>query len=134
MHIDFTNVKSGFEPIPEGTYEAIVFEVEQKISQAGKPYLNWQLKLLGGDNDGRRAFYMTSLSPAALWKLKEVLHNLGFSKESLAGEFDLDIASLIGKECTIVIQHEEYNGDTRDRVVNVLPSGSAATGDAGLYR
>lgn len=136
ISVDFTNVgDGGFEPLPEGMYEATVFEVEQRIGKdSGKPYLNWQFKIQGGDYDGRRAFYMTSLAPNALWKLKQVLINLGFDKEDLVGNFDLDITSLPGLDCTIVIEHEAYNGEMRDRVINVLPAGNADTSDVNLYR
>lgn len=135
IRVDFTNVGGGFEPIPEGTYDATVFEVEQKVGQnSGKPYLNWQFKIQGGEHDGRRAFYMTSLSPNALWKLKQNLSELGFSKEQLAGEFDLDLTELIGLECSIVIGHEEYQGEMRDRVLDIKAAGSGSSGDAALYR
>ena len=133
--VDFTGVQSGFEPIPEGKYEATVFQVEQKTSQAGNPYLNWQFKIQGGDFDGRRMFYMTSLTPQSLWKLKQVLHRLGYTDEQLEGEFELDLADLPGLECTIVVGHEQYNGETRDRVLDVLEAGNADdTGDAMLLR
>lgn len=135
LRVDFTDVQSSFSPIPEGKYEATIFEVEQKVSQAGKPYLNWQLKVQGGECDGRRAFFMTSLAPAALWKLKQVLHNLGYSDEELDGEMDIDIIDLVGKECTIIITHEEYQGEMRDRVGDILAAGNADdSADSALYR
>ena len=136
IRVDFTDVQSNFEPIPEGKYDAVVFDVEQRISQAQKPYLNWLLKIQGGEFDGRSAFFMTSLSPNALWKLKQVLHNLGWTSEELAGNLELDLVDLAGKECTIVITHEEYNGETRSRVSDILAAGNAdsVTGDAELYR
>lgn len=135
IRVDFTDVKSGFEPIPEGKYDATVFEVEQKVgNNSGKPYLNWQLKIQGGEFDGRRVFYMTSLSPNALWKLKANLNALGYSKEELEGDFDLDTTDVVGKSCTVVITHEEYNGEVRDRVADLLEAGGAESGDAALYR
>jgi len=135
IRVDFTDVKGGFEPIPEGKYDATVFEVEQRISQSsGQPYLNWQFKIQGGEFDGRRAFYMTSLQPQALWKLKQVLSNLGFDEEALSGDFELDPSELAGLECTVVIAHEQYQGETRDRVVEVLEMGNADNGDVDLYR
>jgi hypothetical protein len=135
IRVDFTDVKSGFEPIPEGKYEAVVFEVEQKVGQnSGKPYLNWQLKIQGGEFDGRRLFYMTSLSPNALWKLKTNLIALGYTKEEVEGDFDLDLPDLCGRECTVVVTHEEYQGEMRDRVADILEAGGAESGDASLYR
>jgi hypothetical protein len=136
LRVDFTDVRDGgFEPLPEGEYEATVFEVEQKVGQSsGKPYLNWQFKLQDPNYDNRRAFFMTSLSPNALWKLKDTLKALGVDEEDLAGNFELDPQELVGTECTIKIGHEEYNGEVRDRVLDVLPAGSASSGDIDLYR
>ena len=129
IRVDFTGVSSGFEKIEPGTYLARVESIEQKMSQAGKPYLNWKFNLVGGEYDGRKAFYMTSLSPNALWKLKDTLINaFGFSKEDLAGAFDIDVEDLIGQECALIIGEEEYQGEMRDRVLDVKDSSVAADG------
>ena len=139
ISIDFSNVKSGFEPIPEGTYNAVVVEVEPRTSQAGKPYLNWKLRLQGGEYDGRTVFYTTSLQPQSLWNLKDALIALGFPKEQLnSPEFQLDTNDLLQLECCVVIKHETYNGELRDRVQRLLPAtaggGSSLAGGADLYR
>jgi hypothetical protein len=134
IRVDFTNVENKFETIPEGNYEAVVFEVEQKVGKSsGKPYLNWQLKIQGGEYDGRRLFYMTSLSPNALWKLKENLAALGYTDEELAGDFELDTTDLLGRECVAIVKHEEYQGVARDKVDNIIPSGAGSTEDVSLY-
>jgi Protein of unknown function (DUF669) len=136
IRVDFTDVKDNqFEPLPEGTYSAEVLEVEQKMGKSSnKPYLNWQFKIDGGEHDGRRAFYMTSLSEKALWKLKQVLKNLGLDVD---GQLDLDPADLVGLPCVIKIEHEEYEGEMRDRVTDVYgPDAATSDGSAGvdLYR
>ena len=120
ISVDFTNVSSGFESIEPGNYLARVEKIESKMSQAGKPYLNWHFKISGGDYDNRTAFFMTSLAPNALWKLKQVLI-AAFDKEEedLSGEFELDTEELIGHEVTLIIGEEEYNGEMRDRVLDV---------------
>lgn len=129
IRVDFTGVSSGFEKIEPGTYLARVESIEQKMSQAGKPYLNWKFNLVGGEYDGRKAFYMTSLSPNALWKLKDTLINaFGFSTEDLAGAFDIDVEDLIGQECALIIGEEEYQGEMRDRVLDVKDASVAADG------
>lgn len=120
IHVDFTGVSSGFEKIEPGTYLARVGKIEQRMSQANKPYLNWEFTITGGQYDGRKAWYMTSLSPNALWKLKDVLINaFGKDREDLAGDFDLDTEELIGEEVALIIGEEMYNGEMRDRVLDV---------------
>lgn len=129
MFIDFTNVSSGFEKIEPGIYSGRVSKIEQKVSQAGKPYLNWTLEIVGGEYDGRKTFFMTSLSPNALWKLKDVLLNaFGFTKEDLSGNFDFDITDLIGQECAIVMGEEEYQGEMRDRCLDLKDISLADSG------
>jgi len=129
IRVDFTGVSSGFEKIEPGTYLARVKGIEQKMSQAGKPYLNWSFTIVGGTYDGRVAFYMTSLAPNALWKLKDTLIKaFGFTKEDLAGEFDFDPIDLIGQECALVVGEEEYQGEMRDRVLDVICSSAADEG------
>ena len=129
IRVDFTGVSSGFEKIEPGTYLARVEGIEQKMSQAGKPYLNWKFNIVGGEYDGRKAFYMASLAPNALWKLKDTpIKAFGYSKEDLAGEFDFDPIDLIGHECALVVGEEEYQGEMRDRVLDVIDSSAAAEG------
>lgn len=129
MVVDFTGVSSGFEKIEPGTYLARVEKIEQKMSQAGKPYLNWTLQLMGGDVDGRKTFFMTSLAPNALWKLKDCLIKaFGYTKDDLSGQFELDIEELIGQECAVVIGEEEYQGEMRDRCLDILDASAADDG------
>ena len=137
LRVDFTNVGSGFEPIPDGEYEATVYSCEVKTGQtSGQPYLNWQFKLQGGEFDGRRVFYTTSLQPQSLWNLKKLLIALGYNAEDLKGSFDLEpiMSEVPGMECVVVIGHEEYNGETRDRVLDVKAAGSSSPGDVALFR
>jgi len=122
IRVDFTDVGGAdFQPIEPGTYNAVVFNAEVRDSQAGKPYINWDFKITGPKYEGRHQWYMTSLQKQALWKLKQMLLRLGVPEEKLTGVFDLDLEELIGKPCKIVVEHEQYQGQIRDRVVDVLP-------------
>ena len=131
MHVDFTGVSSGFEKIEPGTYLARVEKIEQRMSQANKPYLNWTFNIVGGQYDGRKAFYMTSLAPNALWKLKDMLVNaFGLDREDLKGSFDFDETEFIGEEVALIVGEEEYQGEMRDRVLDVKHSSVADDGPA----
>lgn len=125
IRVDFTDVQdTGFTPLDVGTYNAVVFDAGVREGRtSGKPYVNWEMKIVDGDSAGRRAWYTTSLQPQSLWKLRQVLVNLGTNPEELEGDFELELADYIGRTCRIVIGHEEYNGEVRDRVVDVLPAG-----------
>lgn len=129
MHVDFTGVSSGFEKIEPGTYLARVEKIEQRMSQANKPYLNWTFNIVGGQYDGRKAFYMTSLAPNALWKLKEMLINaFNKDKDELQGSFDFNEEEYIGEEVALIVGEEEYNGEMRDRVLDVKDASIADDG------
>jgi len=119
ISLDFTGVQGGdFEPLPKGKYNATVFEVTEEESKAGKPYLSFQFKIQDEGFNNRRAFLNASLQPQALWNVKGILKNLGV--EGLDGQFELDLDDLAGKPCQILIGHEVYEGETRDRVKKVL--------------
>lgn len=126
--VDFTNVQGEFEPLPKGRYDAVVYEVELRESQAGKPYLNWQFKIVGGEYDNRRVFTTTSLQSQALWKLKQILGRIAPHLD-LDGPVDIDPDELAGLPCRVVIDHEQYEGQTRDRVVDVLAPKASDEGD-----
>lgn len=128
LKLDFTDVQGGFATVPAGTYSAVVYEIEQKTAQNGNPYLNWQFKIMGGDNDGRIVFDITSLQPQALWKLKSTLKALDPDMD-LNGMCDLDTDELLGKECTITIAHEMYNNEPQARVKKVAPASNASSSD-----
>lgn len=137
MRVDFSNVEDSFEVIDAGKYEASVFEAEEKISKAGNPYINVQFALHGEGLENRRVFGMMSLAPKALWKTKAGLLALGYTKEQLSDpDFDLDVADLVGRECTVVVSVEEYNGKDQNKVSDILEAGNseAASAEADLYR
>jgi len=120
IRVDFTDVGGEFTPLEKGTYNAVVYDAEVKDSQAGKPYINWDFKITGPSNEGRHQWYMTSLQPQALWKLKQVLIRLGAKEEDLSGVAELDLEEYIGRKCRIVVDHEQYQGEIRSIVVDVL--------------
>ena len=62
-------------------------------------------------------------------KLKEMLVNaFGKDMEELAGAFDFDEADYIGEEVALIIGEEEYQGEMRDRVLDVKDASVADDG------
>jgi len=141
--VSFADVESReFEPLPVGRYPAIctVLEYVAESARSGEPALAWQFTVQGGDNDGRIGFLNTSLQVGdeatgkkdARWATMRVLKSLGFSEEDVkAREWDFEdpetVDEIIGRECVIVIGHEMYEGEKRQRVRRVLPAGGAVT-------
>lgn len=67
--------KGEFDEVPDGTYLTFVEKVALKTSQAGNAYLNWQLRVVGGANDGRCIFRKNMLQSET---------NLSYLKADLA--------------------------------------------------
>lgn len=110
IKLDFTSVP-GLEPVPAGSYRATIVKVESRKSQQGDyPYLNWELDLDHPEYGGRKLWLMTSLSPRALWKLRDVLKNLGFDEDALKGELTLDLDDMAGVEVMAEVSQEEWRG------------------------
>lgn len=122
ISLDFSGVESNdFDPLPKGSHHATIFEVTSEESKQGKPYLNFQFKIVEEKNNNRRAFMNASLQPQSLWALKNLLVAAGYPKEELEGQLNLDLDDMCGRVVKIVIGHETYEGELRDRVKKVLP-------------
>jgi hypothetical protein len=121
LQIDFTDVKV-IEPIPVGTYQVLVTNAEAKEGKEF-PYVSWEFTVDGGEFDGRKVWNNTSVSPKALWKLKEALIALGADPASLGGAVTFDPADYVGSQCMAIVNIEPRsdNGDNRNTVTKLLP-------------
>jgi hypothetical protein len=142
MRINFADVESSFEPLPEGAYECIVETVEVRESKSSdNPYLNWELKVLDDEYEGRRLWMITSLSEKAMFRLKDVFLALDViaDDEEVEIEWDdeVDITpqegpvlvnpEVIGLACTAIVTNETYEGRLRNRVNELAGSNGGAT-------
>ena len=137
---------SAFDPIPSGAYPAVVFEAamtetkggpEAKLP-AGTPMLKVQFKITHEDYDNRRAFtnyvfppedYDQSKAAKLKGNLVRFLTALGYDRDKIvSGKFKLDVEELVGKECTVVLGQQEYNGETTNNVKGVKPAGELVGG------
>ena len=119
LQIDFTDVPDS-NVVPAGTYPAKVFNIELKENKAGDGMnLNWQFKIQGGEQDGRSVFTITSLKPAALWKLKQMLKAIAPDMDT-SSVAELDTDDLIGRDCRIVVAIRQWEGEDRNDLKTVL--------------
>lgn len=141
IRINFAEVEGGFEPVPEGTYEVMVEEVEVRESRSSdNNYLNWRFRILDEEYEGRFLWNITSLSERALFRLKEVFLALDVIAEddeiSIDWEDDVDITTSSGPRlvepeveglaCALVVRIEPYEGKDRNRVTAILPAGEGS--------
>src|SRR5262245_54495415 len=98
LRVDFSDVES-FAVVPAGTYPVVVSEVQLRESgNSDHPYINWRLEITEGEFEGRNLWLMTSLSPKALWRLKEVFENLDVYSDEIELEVDEETNQMIAPE------------------------------------
>ena len=125
MKLDFTGVES-YLRASEGEQAVKIAEADLTQSQGGNDMIAVKFEVIKGNDKGARVFENYPLTDTALWKLKGLLQAIGMKAD---GKVQLDLDKLIGKTCTIVVIHEEYEGKVRARVDEVKKLNAAATSD-----
>jgi hypothetical protein len=128
MRADLTGIKSGFDPVPAGTYICRVTKVDDTETKndgkmpAGTPGINVEFTVIAGDHEGRKFFNNYWVWPTTLPMLKGFLAATGeFDAEQLDGEIDFDNDQLIGTELKVAVnvQPETQQYDARNNVRRV---------------
>lgn len=135
--INFADVEDSFETLPEGQYEVEVERVEVRESKSSEHnYLNWMLNIIeDGDYFERKLWMITSLSPRALFKLRDVFLGFGVIEDEeeeidLDWDDDVDVTpeegplvtepDLEGLTGIAVVENEMYKGREQNRVNDIL--------------
>lgn len=118
VNVDLSGVEAGRKTLPEGTYEVVVNEANQKSSKEGNPMISFEFEVTSGANKGYKLYENCSLQPQALFKLKTLLMALGFDIPNKA--FDLDLKDLVGLTCEVEVGHEVYEGKKRARILEYI--------------
>jgi len=120
--------------LPEGEYVVEVESVELGESQSGNEMLTWVFKTKEHADkklNGQKLWYYTVLNANSLWNLKNLLETLGV--EVPDGPMDLDFDELVGEEMIGIVAHDEYDGKTRAKLDDFMPSdesgGTSSSGD-----
>ncbi len=143
LKVNFAEVESGsFDPVPEGRYDVIIDRVEVRESKSSDHnYLNWELKIADGEYEDRLLWMITSLSPRALFRLKDVFMALGVidgeeEDFDLDWEDDVDVTpkegplltspDVEGMAAVAVVTNEVYDNKERNRVDDLLGADAGA--------
>ena len=108
IKVDFEGSGDGEREWPvldEGVYPGKILEIKQGPSKQGKPMLTWRIQL---DGQSGTLLYWTSLTKEALWNLKGILKNLGYTAEQLEGELDIDTDELVNREVAVKVAKEPH--------------------------
>ena len=124
--IDFSGVEDYGDVLPSGQYAAMVRSVERKPGTES-PYLEWVLVVAKGEHKGKTIKYITSLSPKALFNLRNFLICLGIDvpKSSINLDPDKVIKRTLGIE--VGPRPNKDKTKTYQSVVNVFPLTSSGT-------
>lgn len=109
---------SGFM-VPEGDYIGCLVDLEKGFSQAGNPMWTWTFKLVQGEQEGREFKLFTALTPAAMWKVREVIEALGLGTAGKTSKWKKSDA--IGRMCTLTMVDDEYQGVKRSSINKTTP-------------
>lgn len=107
--------------IPAGSYNATIFDVKQEQVRSGpnegKPRLNVQFRISGGQYENRRVFAYIALYVAGdFWKTQSFFKALGFDMKS--GDFEVpETNDLLGKAIGVRVKvGKDQNGEDRNEV------------------
>ena len=110
--IDFDS--KGTSDLPDGTWHARLEAVDRQMAKSGNPMVVWRFRTL----KEKAAFWLyTTLSQDAMWKVTETAVACGAKGE---GRQRVDISTLVGNTCRLVIKNEIYEGQMRPSVKKVL--------------
>jgi len=122
VKVDFTDVEARVT-LPEGEYKFKPTGVAQEEGSGDYPYLEWELTVQEGKLEGKTTKERTSLSPAALWRLRNLLEAGGVEVPDAEMDIDLDTICDEFSEFVGVIEHEDYEGRAQARLIDVRPVG-----------
>lgn len=119
FEVDLSDVQDSSYSIADGTYYAKCINVEQDVSKSGNPMFVWEFEITRGDYRGRTFKSWTAITPAAMWKVAETVQALGVGQTGTVVKFKR--GDVIGRECGIVMEEDEYNGKKSSKIVKVIP-------------
>lgn len=137
--VDLSGVSTKYVPIPRGTYDAEVDNMEFTHSQrSGNPMWTVTLVVRSEDDkiDGRKLFTHLTFNEGGLPRVKRFLAAIktddgaeatllsqAFDPESVAGE-----GLLVGARCRVRVDIRRYEGENRNDVKAVLPPAGEESG------
>lgn len=129
--VDFSEVEE-FEPLDKGEYEAMIEKVEYReaTSDDKYDYLNVEFTITESGHEGRKAWKIWSLSPKALWRMKQDFENLELPQDEIEIDYDEDTMlvtepELQGMPVIIALTTRTYEGRLQNDVQAVLPRDGA---------
>lgn len=133
--VDFSDVQD-FEAMPKGEYPVVIVKAEYREAQTEDKYdyINLEMDVTEGEYKGRKQWMILSFSPKALWRMKEILENLGLYQDEIEVDYDEETMfvtepELVGLPAIAVISQRPYEGRIQNQVDALLsPDDSPGAG------
>ena len=100
--------------VPVGEHTAIAEDVTANYSSKGTRMLNWYLRIVEGPAADQTLYYGTPSEGPGRFRLDQILNALG---QPQTGK--VSARKLLGLPMTVVVEHEEWEGEVRARVKKV---------------
>lgn len=108
-----TATGGNFAPLPQAWYHVEIEDVEEVASKSaknlGKPMYKYKFKVIGGEQDGKKAFTQACLWPEAIFTQRDIQKAIGYQslgERNAQGKIPFLTAEedeLIGKELKVYI-------------------------------
>ncbi len=119
----------------DGKYPAKIVNLAKNLSSKGNPQFVVTCLGTGGFAKGIEykeyvgrpweasdpGYSPTNAQPNTLWKLSKLLDAVGVAKAPVGQPRNFNKSDVVGKEVTLNLKAEEYNGKTRMKVADLLP-------------
>ena len=121
----------GFDPLPVGTYSAIIQSAEKKATKAGDGhYANLKIHIVDGPHKGRVLFDILNI-----WNKKEMTKRIAAGQLSsicrAIGKLRPDsLSDLCNCPLSVTVGQREYNGQTQNSVKSYKPLQTEAAAPA----
>lgn len=133
--VDFSDVQE-IEPLEKGEYPAVIEKATyvEPVSDDKYPYINVELTLTEAVNGASKAWTIWSLSPRALFRMKQDFENLGLPADEIEIDYDEDTMlvtepELAGMPCVVVCDKPRvYEGRAQTNVAALLGSDEPKAG------
>ena len=132
MKINLQGVEAwkGSGLLPPGTHTVEITSAQEKTSGGGKPQVEVELRAIGGEFDGGTIRDWITITEAAFGRVRQFLEAVRY--EIPDGEFEMPVTELVGRQCSIVVREEPYDGDMKSKVKAYEQSGSSDVTPAGV--
>lgn len=114
ISLDGVEAWKGGGVLPPGTYSVEITSAEEKTSGGGNPQVEVELRAIGGEFDGGTIRDWLTITEAAFGRIRQFLEAVKY--DIPAGEFDMPVSGLVGRQCQILVREEPYDGNMKSKV------------------